>query len=35
MIDAISFSKEQDSFKGKIKRFVGNLIRYTMPWFKF
>ncbi len=34
-IDAFSFCKEQDSLKGKTKRWVGNIIRVLMPWFKF
>lgn len=34
-VNAVSFSKEQDSFKGKIKRMIGNSIRIFMPWFKF
>ena len=34
-IAAVSFSKDQDSIKGKIKRYVGDSIRIFMPWFKF
>ncbi len=34
-IDAVSFSKKHDSFKGKAKRFVGNFIRIFLPFFKF
>ncbi len=34
-VQALTFSKQQDSFKGKTKRFIGNIIRLTMPWFKF
>lgn len=32
---AVSFSKNQDSFKGKIKRFIGNTVRVVLPWFWF
>lgn len=34
-VDAVSFSKKQDSIKGKVKRMTGNSIRIFMPWFKF
>ena len=34
-IAAVSFSKDQDSLKGTIKRCVGDSIRLFMPWFKF
>lgn len=34
-VDAISFSKDQDSIKSKVKRFVGNGIRLCLPWFWF
>lgn len=34
-INAVSFSKEQDSLKGKMKRFVGNVIRTFFPFFYF
>lgn len=34
-VSAISFSKNQDSMKGKLKRVVGNAIRIFTPWFKF
>lgn len=34
-INAVSFSKRQDSLKGRFKRLVGNTIRIFMPWFKF
>lgn len=34
-IHAFIFTKNQDSAKGKLKRFVGNMIRTFTPWFKF
>lgn len=34
-VRAVSFSKNQDSLKGRIKRFVGNAIRCLFPWFYF
>ena len=34
-VAAISFTKEQDSLLGKVKRMVGNFIRMFLPWFKF
>ena len=34
-IAALSFSKEQDSWKGKAKRLVGNAIRMFLPFFYF
>jgi len=34
-IDAPIFTKEQDSMRGKFKRFVGNMIRTFLPWFWF
>lgn len=34
-IDAISFSKNQDSLKTKSKRLIGNFIRTFLPWFWF
>ena len=34
-IKAFSFSKNQNSIKGKIKRFIGNSIRIFFPWFYF
>jgi hypothetical protein len=34
-VNAISFSKNQDSFKGKFKRFIGNFIRRFLPFFWF
>lgn len=34
-VDAISFTKNQNSTKAKIKRFIGNFIRLFMPWFWF
>lgn len=34
-INAISFSKNQDSVKGKIKRYTGNFIRKALPFFWF
>lgn len=34
-VSAFIFSKQQDSWKGKLKRLVGNAIRILMPWFKF
>lgn len=34
-INAISFSKNQDSLKGNMKRAVGNCIRIFLPFFKF
>jgi hypothetical protein len=34
-ISAISFNKDQNSFKGKIKRVIGNFIRKFLPFFWF
>lgn len=34
-VTAFSFSKNQNSMKGQLKRFVGNGIRIFMPWLKF
>ena len=34
-IAAISFSKKQDSLKGKLKRLAGNVIRIFLPFFYF
>ena len=34
-IDAVSFSRNQQSLKSKAKIGVGNFIRIFMPWFKF
>lgn len=34
-IAAFSFSKEQDSFKGKMKRLTGNVLRFIAPNFLF
>lgn len=34
-VNAVIFSKNQDSAKGKLKRLVGNMIRTFTPWFKF
>lgn len=34
-INALSFSKNQNSFKGKLKRLIGNFIRFFLPWFWF
>lgn len=34
-ISAVSFSQGNDSYKAKVKRFIGNSIRLLMPWFKF
>ncbi len=34
-VQAVSYSMLQDSIKGRLKRHVGNLIRMTMPGFKF
>lgn len=34
-ISALSFSKNQDSTKAKIKRMIGNGIRVFLPFFKF
>lgn len=34
-INAVSFSKSHNSFKGKTKRFIGNFIRIFLPFFKF
>ena len=34
-IKAVSFSKNQNSPKARIKRFVGNAIRCLLPWFYF
>jgi hypothetical protein len=34
-VKAVSFSKEQDSFKGKLKRYIGNFIRKFLPFFWF
>lgn len=34
-ISAISFSKDQNSLKGKLKRAIGNGIRIFLPWFYF
>lgn len=34
-IQALSFSKKQNSLKGKTKRFIGNGIRIFFPWIKF
>ncbi len=34
-VQAVSFSKNQDSFKGKLKRYVGNGIRIFLPFFYF
>ena len=34
-VNAVSFSKEQDSLKGQVKRMVGNSTRIFIPWFKF
>ena len=35
VIDAVSFSADHNSFKSKLKIFVGNTIRVLIPWFKF
>ncbi len=32
---SLSFSKDQQSFKGQIKRFIGNLFRIFLPCIKF
>ena len=34
-VAALSFSKNQDSLKGKLKRFLGNVIRLFFPRFWF
>jgi hypothetical protein len=34
-VNAISFTKNQNSFKGKFKRFTGNFIRKFLPFFWF
>lgn len=34
-VNAITFTKNQDSYKARFKRFVGNTIRLFTPWFKF
>lgn len=34
-INAISFSKQQDSMLGKFKRYIGNFIRVCLPFFWF
>lgn len=34
-VKAVSFSKNQDSLKGRLKRFVGNAIRSLFPSFYF
>lgn len=34
-VNAVSFSKDQNSFKGKIKRIMGNFIRRFLPFFWF
>lgn len=34
-VKAISFSKKQNSLKGKLKRLIGNLIRIVFPNFWF
>lgn len=34
-IQALSFSKHQDSLKGKIKRLTGNVMRFIVPQFLF
>lgn len=35
IVNAITFTKNQNSYKAKFKRFVGNAIRLFTPWFKF
>lgn len=35
VVDALSFSKNQQSVKSRFKRLVGNSIRIFMPWFYF
>jgi len=34
-ISAWSFSANQNDWKSKLKRFIGNCIRCLMPWFWF
>lgn len=35
VVSAVSFSKNQQSLKSRVKIFIGNFIRIFMPWFKF
>lgn len=35
VVDAVSFSRKQDSLKGNLKRHAGNAIRTFLPFFRF